>query len=571
MRRWYVSATPQLHDCDVPRGGPSPLDHRPRARAPSRSCPPRRGSCRRGSGPPGRSGAPCRRGSGWSAAGRRRRSRRPARGAPRRRGWSSTRPGRGQLGEPLGLPGQHLVGHPLERLAQHDEARRRSRAPRWMLESQPWRRPEPHSTASTTRSRVCTGFTFTQAEPRRPASYGAARFLTTTPSWPRSSTCETNASASSGSASDQPRHQVLLRHQRGQRLEPLGAGGVEQVAAVEVEQVEEVGREVRRPRSSPCGTRSPGTAAAGPGRRGRAPRRRGRSRSPGARARRDHLGQPVGDVLQRAGGDDDLVATAVHLDPDAVELGVDRRPSPPPALSIAASTSVALDASIGSTGRPTSSTNSASASSPPVSAAVATATVEPAIIAARRTAASGHAARSRQPFLHQRVERALPDLAGHDPAQPGLLLGGGAAEQLGRRGSPRPCDPEPDRAAIRSNASCTSQHRQRRLGSRRGQRLHRPPAQRRCAAGAATRRGRTSPSRSPRRSSRRPARTARRTPRSWPCASASPRPRWRWPRRRRATWSAVSFSRRVPVRESRSSRRCQTTPTPRSPPCTTHC
>ena len=26
-----------------------------------------------------------------------------------------------QLGEPLGLPGQHLVGHALERLAEHDE------------------------------------------------------------------------------------------------------------------------------------------------------------------------------------------------------------------------------------------------------------------------------------------------------------------------------------------------------------------------------------------------------------------------------------------------------------------
>ena len=48
-----------------------------------------------------------------------------------------------------------------------------SRAPRWMLDSRPRRRPEPHSTASTTRSRVCTGLTFTQAEPRRPAAYGA--------------------------------------------------------------------------------------------------------------------------------------------------------------------------------------------------------------------------------------------------------------------------------------------------------------------------------------------------------------------------------------------------------------
>ena len=43
---------------------------------------------------------------------------------------------------------------------------------------------------------------------------------------------------------DQPGDQVLLRHESGERLEPLGAGGVDQVAAVEVEQVEEVRREV---------------------------------------------------------------------------------------------------------------------------------------------------------------------------------------------------------------------------------------------------------------------------------------------------------------------------------------
>ncbi len=44
-----------------------------------------------------------------------------------------------------------------------------SRAPRWMLDSFPVRRPEPHSTASTTRSSVCTGLILTQPAPRRPA------------------------------------------------------------------------------------------------------------------------------------------------------------------------------------------------------------------------------------------------------------------------------------------------------------------------------------------------------------------------------------------------------------------
>ena len=53
----------------------------------------------------------------------------------------------------------------------------RVRAPRWMFDSVPWRRPLPHSAASTTRSRVWRGLTFTQAEPRRPASQGAVERL----------------------------------------------------------------------------------------------------------------------------------------------------------------------------------------------------------------------------------------------------------------------------------------------------------------------------------------------------------------------------------------------------------
>jgi len=61
---------------------------------------------------------------------------------------------------------------------------------------------------------------------------------------------------------------------------------------------------------------------------------------------------------------------------------------PPPAFAIAAATSGALEASIGSTGRPTSSPTSASAVSPPVIAATTIGTVPPASIAARRTAVS---------------------------------------------------------------------------------------------------------------------------------------------------------------------------------------
>ncbi len=75
-----------------------------------------------------------------------------------------------------------------------------SRAPRCRFDNHPRRRPEPHSTARTTRSSVCRGFTFTQPAPRRPASYGAFRDFTTTPSCPAAIAADRTASASSRDA-----------------------------------------------------------------------------------------------------------------------------------------------------------------------------------------------------------------------------------------------------------------------------------------------------------------------------------------------------------------------------------
>ena len=45
--------------------------------------------------------------------------------------------------------------------------------------------------------------------------------------------------------------------------------------------------------------------------------------------RRGHFGQPVGDVVQRAGVEADLVAVAVHLDADAVEFLLHRADAEP--------------------------------------------------------------------------------------------------------------------------------------------------------------------------------------------------------------------------------------------------
>ena len=68
-----------------------------------------------------------------------------------------------------------------------------SRAPRCRFESQPSRRPLPHSAASTTRSSVCARFTLSQLAPRRPASYGASSDFAMSPSCPRASASARNA------------------------------------------------------------------------------------------------------------------------------------------------------------------------------------------------------------------------------------------------------------------------------------------------------------------------------------------------------------------------------------------
>ena len=95
-----------------------------------------------------------------------------------------------------------------------------SRAPRCRLDSQPWRRPWPHSAASTTRSRVCLGLTLIQSLPRRPAPYGASTALTTTPSCPRCT-----ASAKNVRSLLRVRRQQSRNHQvRGQRWRAARSG-----------------------------------------------------------------------------------------------------------------------------------------------------------------------------------------------------------------------------------------------------------------------------------------------------------------------------------------------------------
>ncbi len=126
-----------------------------------------------------------------------------------------------------------------------------SRAPRWILESLPRRRPDPHSTASTTRSSVCTGLTFSQPAPRRPAWYGASGALAITPSWPAASVAVQELGRLRGVGGEQPIDPLRRRHQRVQGGQPLGGRRVEQIDAVAVQDVEE---EHRKPlRGKRCG------------------------------------------------------------------------------------------------------------------------------------------------------------------------------------------------------------------------------------------------------------------------------------------------------------------------------
>ena len=197
--------------------------------APSRRCRPRRPACRRGSAAPGRSAAPSRRGSATSAARRRWRPRRPARAGRARRApsrWVSSARNRSvcqaSISSVMPLNVLPSITNPPVRVA-------RRRGGCWT--AAPRRRPLPHSTASTTRSRVCRGLTFTQPDPRRPASYGAASDFTTTPSWPSADASRRRTPAR------RRRTSVTIRGTwsasgsvLGQHGEPLARGLVEQVA-----------------------------------------------------------------------------------------------------------------------------------------------------------------------------------------------------------------------------------------------------------------------------------------------------------------------------------------------------
>ena len=403
--------------------------------------------------------------AGGASACRRTRSPRPARAARARRAPSADVL---QRQEPLGLPGEHLVGHALERLAEHHEAAGRpGRARRGGCSTaSPARRPLPHSTASTTRSRVCRGLTLTQPAPRRPASYGASRDLTTTPSWPAATTSANSRRASSGSAVTRARHHQLgaaARRRAGRSRSAPGASSRSSPSTCSRSKKYGRERDLRRaawPTSTPLAVRAP---VSWNGRARPSGVERDRLAVEHQRVRRqrgdrlDDLGHPVGDVLQAAGEHPHPAVVLVHLDRGCRRACSRRHRARPPILASASSTSAALDASIGRTGRPTSSPNPRSASTPPASAADGDRRGGAGEHRRPADGGRGHVRGRGDRLEHQPVERALPQLTGDQPAQVGLLVGGGPGEQRrDERGRDGPGTRPRRRRRSRSKASCTS-------------------------------------------------------------------------------------------------------------------
>ena len=205
------------------------------------------------------------------------------------------------------------------------------------------------------------------------------------------------------------------------------------------------------------------------------------------------------------------------------------RSSPPPTDATASSAVFADAASIGRTGRPTTSPTSSSAAAPPRAASDATSAAVPASMAARRTTESGTAyaaataprtTPSRAPWRRLPVMRSRRNRCSSAVARPRRPASSALREAA---------DPAPARRREPAEGGVDLGHGERRLGRGARAACRASGSRPRGVAAGAPRTG-ARRRRRPRRG--RTARTARPVPRSWPCASASRRRRWR-PRRPR--------------------------------------
>ena len=189
---------------------------------------------------------------------------------------------------------------------------------------------------------------------------------------------------------------------------------------------------------------------------GRSPRPRGSARARAARARRPtSSGTAGGDLVEPAGIHPHLVAAPCGSGPARRRASTrapprPARPAPRPTLS-------ALPASIGSTGRKSCTAKRASPAAPSVSAARATGGRSPAQHDGAADVGRRDAGRARHRLDHQRLERALAQLAHHE-AERGTAARPRRAVRAARAGAAaaRPAEPLPVVRAMRSSAASTS-------------------------------------------------------------------------------------------------------------------
>ena len=344
-----------------------------------------------------------------------------------------------------------------------------SSAPRCRLDSLPVRRPWPHSAARMTRSSVCTGLTLTQPDPA--PAHGVGR----------------------GVGLD---HDALVP--TGHRVggEGLRRGDLRRVGRVgDVEpRHQQVGRRPGRAtalrrnapgwssRSSPDRCRASntktvsGVASAPATGSERVPVRDAvcwNGRGPPVRPqgqhlavehrlvrhagpdRGDDLGHPVGHLVERAGEDAHLVAAAVQLHPDAVELPLDPgRPGATQRLGHRRRRPGQHRRERHAHGQPErrpARRRPRSVPRPPP------APRSPARVWARRTAASGTLGGPGDRGQHHALLGALAQLAADQAAEQPLLGRRRPAEQVGQHGAPRGLRARRRTSpAARSNALSTS-------------------------------------------------------------------------------------------------------------------
>ena len=144
--------------------------------------------------------------------------------------------------------------------------------------------------------------------------------------------------------------------------------------------------------------------------------------------------------------------------------------------SSAAARSGAVAASIGCTGRPTSSRTLRSPSAPVAERDPASSPGSPSSISARRTSASGTRRRPRDGVGHHGLQRALAQVAQHQPAQELLLAAGRPAEQLGQLAPPLGLRPGAGHPGQALEGGVDVGHRERGLRRRRRRLAQRRPA-----------------------------------------------------------------------------------------------